>query len=229
MNGRLIGVGLGPGDPDLLTVRAARLIASAPVISYPAPVGAASFARSIAASLIAPGTREIVIEVPMSPDPGPAQSAYDRGAAAIAAVLEQGSDVVSLCEGDPLFHGSFMYLLERLSPRFETSVVPGVSSLAAVSAALKWPMARRNEVVSILPAPLDNDALRRGIAGAETVAIIKLGRHLARIRALIAEMGLTGSAGYVGHASLQGQIACALEAAPSDAPYFSMILIVKGA
>ena len=108
MTGTLYGVGLGPGAPDLMTLRAARLIENAKVIAYPTLAGAASFARSIAADLISKDAQEIVMDVPMSVQRAPAQAAYDKGAAQIADALNAGHDVICLCEGDPFFYGSFM-------------------------------------------------------------------------------------------------------------------------
>lgn len=227
--GTLYGIGLGPGDPDLLTIKAARLIASAKVIAYPAPTGGESLARTIAAHLIAADAQEIVIAVPMSVEREPAQQAYDQSAAAICSALSQGDDVIVLCAGDPLFYGSFMYIFARLGDQFRCEIVPGVTALSAAAAAVKIPLAARNEVLTVVPAPLPDAALRARIAAADTVAIFKLGRHLPRIRKLIETMGLTPSASYIAHASLPGQIAVALTDAPAEAPYFSMILIVKGA
>jgi precorrin-2/cobalt-factor-2 C20-methyltransferase len=229
MRGKLYGVGLGPGDPELMTLRAHRLIAGAGVVAYPTLAGAQSFARSIAADAIAPGAREIVMDVPMTTARAPAQAAYDKGAEEIAGVLEQGEDVICLCEGDPFFYGSFMYLFARLSARFEIEVVPGVTSIAACAARAGRPLVARNERLTVLPGPLPEDELRRRIEGAEAVAIMKVGRHLAKIRGVIEDLGLTGGAVYVERASLPEEVVLPLAKAPERAPYFSMILLTKGA
>ena len=226
--GRLYGVGLGPGDPELMTLRAARLISGAAVIAYPALVGGESFARSIAADLMPDGVKEIVIEVPMTIDRAPAQAGYDRGAANIADALECGKDVVCLCEGDPFFYGSFMYLFARLSDRFEVHAVPGVTSITACAAVAGMPLAARNERVTVLPGPLNAQELQTRIEGAETVAIMKVGRHLGKIRNVIQGLGLLEQAVYVERASLPEQVVCPLADAPENAPYFSMILLTKG-
>ena len=227
--GTLYGVGLGPGAPDLMTLRAARLIGAATVVAYPALAGAASLARSIAADLIVPGTREIVIDVPMTPERAPAQAAYDAGAVAIAAELAQGRDVVCLCEGDPFFYGSFMYLFARLSPRFVVEVVPGVTSVSAAAAGAGIPLVARDERLEVLPGTLPDAVLAERIGAADSVAILKLGRHLPRIRAVVAGLGLTGKATYVERVTLAGQVILPLADAPAVAPYFSMILIARGA
>ena len=229
MAGKLWGVGLGPGDPDLMTLRAHRLVSGARVLAYPALAGAQSFARSIAAAAIAPDAREIVMDVPMTTAREPAQAAYDSGAVDIAAALEEGEDVVCLCEGDPFFYGSFMYLFARLSDRFEVEVVPGVTSIAACAARAGRPLVARNERLTVLPGPLPRAELKRRIEGAEAVAIMKVGRHMAKIRDVIDALGLTDRAVYVERASLPDEMICPLSDAPEKAPYFSMILLTKGA
>lgn len=229
MAGKLFGVGLGPGDPELMTLRAHRLISGAKVVAYPTLAGSESFARAIAALAIAPGAREIVMDVPMTVERAPAQTAYDRGAAEIAEALDAGDDVVCLCEGDPFFYGSFMYLFARLSGRYEVEVVPGVTSIAACAARAGRPLVARNERLTVLPGPLPEAELRARIEGAESVAIMKVGRHLAKIRAVIDDLGLTAQAVYVERASLPEEVVCPLAQAPEKAPYFSMILLTKGA
>lgn len=229
MTGILYGVGVGPGDPDLITRKAARIIERADVIAYPTLAGGDSFARAIAADLIRPDAREIRMDVPMTTDRAPAQAAYDAGAQAIAEVLEAGQDVVCLCEGDPFFYGSFMYLHARLSPHFKVDVIPGVTSVTACSATAHTPLVARNERLTVLPGPLDEAELRARIDGAEAVAIMKVGRHLPKIRAVIDDLGLTAQAMYVERATLPQEVVLPLASAPETAPYFSMILITKGA
>lgn len=226
--GRLYGVGLGPGDPDLLTLRAARLIAAAQVVAYPVSTGGESFARSIAAEHIASGAREIAIDVPMRAERQPAQAAYDMAASAIAAELAAGHDVVVLCEGDPLFFGSFMYIHARLSGDFDCEIVPGVTSVSAAAARIQVPLAARNQQFSVLPAPLPEADLQAGLAAADAVAILKLGRHLGKVRSLLGAMGLTDRATYVERVGLADERVCKLAEAPEMAPYFSMVLVTKG-
>ncbi len=227
--GVLYGVGLGPGDAELMTLKAARLISGASTVAYPVLEAGDSFARSIAAGLIQKHAAEIAIEVPMTTARGPAQAAYDRGAVDIAAVLSAGQDVVYLCEGDPFFYGSFMYIFARLSDKFQIRVIPGVTSISAVSAAAGTPLAARNERLTVLPGPLPEAELSRRIKGAESVAIMKVGRHLGKIRKVIDALGLLDHAIYVERASLPEQVVCPLAEAPKNAPYFSMILLTKGA
>ena len=229
MSGILYGVGLGPGDPGLITVKSSRLISKARVIAYPSLAGGESFARSIAADLISPEAKEIVMDVPMTVERAPAQAAYDIGAKNIAAALDRGEDVVCLCEGDPFFYGSFMYLYARLATDYQVEVVPGVTSITTCAARAGMPLAARNERLTVLPGPLPVEELRTRIEGAESVAIMKVGQHLNKIRTVIAELGLTDKAAYIERASLPDELVCPLADAPENAPYFSMIILTKGA
>lgn len=227
MSGVLCGIGLGPGDPELLTLKAARLLGQARVVAYPAPPGRDSFAREIAAPHLAPGAEEIRLDIPMTPERAPAQAAYDAGASRIRARLAAGEEVLFLCEGDPLFYGSFMYLSARLMPEFPVRVVPGITALTACAAAARQPLAARESVLSAIPATLDSPALARAIEGAGAAAIFKLGRHLGRVRDVLRSKGLADHAVYVEHASLPRERVLPLADAPEPAPYFSMILVAK--
>ncbi|SFC70930.1 precorrin-2 C(20)-methyltransferase [Tropicimonas isoalkanivorans] len=225
MSGTLYGLGLGPGDPELLTLKAHRLISQAKVIAYPAPDSGESFARSIVAGYIPEGVREIPIVIPMRSERFPAQEVYDAAAEDIASVLETGQDVIVLCEGDPFFYGSFMYLFSRLADRFPTEVVPGVSSLGAVTAAAGLPLIARDEVLTVLPATLPAPELEAQVRKSNAVAIMKLGRQFAKVRSLLEGLGLADRAVFVSHASLPEQMACPLAEAPETAPYFSMVVV----
>ena len=228
MIGKLYGVGLGPGDPELVTLKAHRLISNAEVVAYPTLEQGDSFARGIAAEFLPDGVEEIAITVPMSVKREPAQAAYDTGAERIAKRLNEGKTVVVLCEGDPFFYGSFMYLFSRLSDRYTVEVVPGVTSVTACAATLQRPLTARNEVLTVIPGPMPEDEMRGRIAKAEAVAIMKVGRHLPKIRRVLEDLNLTESAGYIERATLPNQKVSPLAEAPETAPYFSMILITKG-
>lgn len=229
MTGTLYGIGLGPGDPELMTLKAARLISGARVVAYPSLAGGDSFARSIAANHIASDAREIVMDVPMTVERQPAQDAYDIGADAIRAALVAGEDVVCLCEGDPFFYGSFMYLYARLAEDFTVEVVPGVTSMTACAGTMGMPLAARNEVLTVIPGPLDETSMRARVAASDSVVIMKVGRHLDKIRRVLEAEGLTDHAAYVERASLANEVRLPLAQAPEKAPYFSMILVTKGA
>lgn len=228
--GVLYGIGVGPGDPELITLKAHRIVSSAKVVAYPAPDDGDSFARSIVSGFLTEQQTEIPIVIPMRVERFPAAAIYDAAAEDIAGHLAAGSDVVVLCEGDPFFYGSFMYLFERLSDRFTCEIVPGVSSLMASAAALQRPLAARNDVLTVLPGPLPDEVLQARIEASDGVAIIKVGRHFSRIRALIERMGLIAQAGYLERVTLENQQVLPLdECDAGKAPYFSMILIYKGA
>jgi precorrin-2/cobalt-factor-2 C20-methyltransferase len=225
----LYGIGVGPGDPELLTLKAHRILRNSYVVAYPQPDNGPSFARSIVENFITDEQLEIPIVVPMDTARHPAKTVYDTAAQTIAHHLDAGSDVVVLCEGDPFFYGSFMYLHERLASRYPVEIVPGVSSMMAAAAGIGRPLAARNDVLTVIPGPLENERIEVQIEASDAVAIIKLGRHLPRIRALIDELGLTGNAAFVERVSLANEKLLPLADAPSEAPYFSMILIYKGA
>lgn len=228
--GTLYGVGVGPGDPELLTLKAHRLIASAEVVAYPAPEGGDSFARAIVTETIPASAEEICISVPMSVARFPARDVYDKAAASIAERLSSGKDVVVLCEGDPFFYGSFMYLYERLADVHTIEIVPGVSSLMTCAARIRRPLAGRNDVLKVIPAPLPEDRLLAEINSADAAAIIKVGRHYEKVRRVLDQLGLTSACGYIERASLDNEIVKPLAAVDGAAiPYFSMILLYKGA
>ncbi len=229
MSGTLYGVGVGPGDPELLTLKAHRLIRSAEIIAYPAPDTGDSFARAIAAHCFSKDVVEVPIIIPMRSDRYPAIEIYDHAAVALSRYLDSGKDVVVLCEGDPFFYGSFMYLFERLADRYRSEIVPGVSSMMACASVLGRPLAARNDVLSVLPAPMPEDDLEKRLADTEAAAIIKIGRHFEKVKRVLARSDLLDRAGYVERATLPNQIAGKLsDLDPSQAPYFSMILVYKG-
>jgi precorrin-2/cobalt-factor-2 C20-methyltransferase len=226
MNGTLYGLGVGPGDPELITLKALRLLRSAPVIAYPAPEHGDSLARSIVAAHLPGGQTEIAIRMPMLVERFPAQEIYDRAAVEIGAHLEAGRDVAVLCEGDPFFYGSFMYLFGRMAERFPVQVVPGVSSLMACAATSGAALASRNDVLTVIPAPLPPDRLRDLLARTDAAAIMKLGRHFTKVRDVLNELGLSAHARYVERATMSNQRLLPLdEVDPDSVPYFSMVLV----
>jgi precorrin-2/cobalt-factor-2 C20-methyltransferase len=224
--GRLYGLGVGPGDPELLTLKALRLLRAVPVVVYPAPENGDSFARSIVAAWIEGHQREIAIRFPMRPGPPPVEI-YDRAAAELAAELEDGRDVALLCQGDPLFYGSFINVFTRLAGRYRVEIVPGVSSLTACAAAAAIPLVSRDDTLAVIPATLDEDQIAARLAASDTAAIVKLGRHVAKVRRVLDRLRLLNSAVYIEHATLPTQRVTPLACVDPDiAPYFSMVLIV---
>jgi precorrin-2/cobalt-factor-2 C20-methyltransferase len=225
MPGRLCGLGVGPGDPELLTLKALRLLRAASVVAYPAPEQGESFARSIVASWLEPRQREIPIRIPMRPGLPPT-AVYDAAAATLAAELDRGEDVALLCQGDPFFYGSFVELWTRLAPQYRVEVIPGVCSLAACAAAAAAPLVARDESLAVIPATLDEAELARRLAGADAAAIVKLGRYLPKVRRVLDTLGLLGNASYVERATLPNQRMVPLASVDATSvPYFSMALI----
>jgi precorrin-2/cobalt-factor-2 C20-methyltransferase len=231
MSGTLYGIGVGPGDSELMTLKALRILRECPVIAYPAPDNGESFARQIAAPFISEDQSEIPIVIPMRVERFPAQEVYDAVSHKIAEHLRHDRDVVVLCEGDPFFYGSFMYLYERLADKFECEVVPGVSSMMAGASALGRPLAARNDVLTVIPAPLPDEDILHQLESLDAASIIKIGRHFERIHSLLTKAKLIDCCGYLERISLPSQKIMPLASVnPTEvAPYFSMILMYKGA
>jgi precorrin-2/cobalt-factor-2 C20-methyltransferase len=234
MTGHLYGVGVGPGDPELMSVKAHRLITSTATVAYFAAKGRPSNARAVAQDLLTDGHRELRIEYPVTTEVlGPDQSyedlliaCYDEAADRVAERLAAGDDVVVICEGDPLFYGSYMYLHNRLAGRFEATVVPGIPSPVAGAAALARPLVCGTEVLSVLSGVLSPDELKSALAASDAAVVIKLGRNLAKVRSAVESVDLLDRAFYVERASGAAEITCPLAEADADrAPYFSMVVI----
>ncbi|MBT3353168.1 MAG: precorrin-2 C(20)-methyltransferase [Nitrospinaceae bacterium] len=229
-NGTLYGIGIGPGDPELITLKAHRLIAATRIIAYPAPDEGDSFTREIVAPYLdGMDKEEILIRMPMRTDRFPAQEVYDRTRDDLASHLEAGRDVAYLCQGDPFFYGSFMYLYSRMAEDFNIEIVPGVSSIMAGGAALGAPLASRNDTLTILPGPIDAAELKSRLLATDAAVIIKVGKHFGKIREVLTECGLLDNARYIERATLKTERILKLDEVASDdeVPYFSMILVHK--
>jgi len=223
--GKLYGLGIGPGDPELLTLKAHRILTSVPVIAYPTLENGKVLARAIVAGFIRPGQLEIPMPLPFSVERS-SQPYYDLAAAEITKHLEMGQDVAVLCEGEPMLYGSFMYLFNRLSPRFETEVVPGISSTLASAAMLGKPLTYRNDVLSIMPATLDEVTLRDRLRVADAAVIIKLGRHFAKVYQILEELELLERSLYIERATMANQkITPIKEVNQAEVPYWALIMI----
>ena len=226
--GILYGIGVGPGDPELLTLKAQRLINDSDVLAYPAPETGDGLALEIVRPVLRNDPRLLPLRIPISISPLPAEHAYDFSAKLLEHELESGNSVAVICEGDPFFYGSFMYIFERLSERYSTEIIPGVSSPMACAAALKTPLVFQNEILTILPAPLEELELEKRLLNTDAAAIIKVGRHLPKIRRVLRHLRLEKYSLYIEHATMKTQNIIQLDKIDSQkVPYFSMILVRK--
>jgi precorrin-2/cobalt-factor-2 C20-methyltransferase len=225
-NGRLYGLGIGPGDPELITVKALRLLQSAAVVAYPiSDKNKQGLARSIVLEYIRPEQIEVPLYYPFKLEQS-SQPYYDKAAETLAEYLSNGEDVVVLCEGDPFFYGTFMYIYNRLSHRFPTEVVPGISSMMASAAALGVPLTYRNDVYMVLSSILPASVLKAKLAVADAAVFIKLGRHFEKVVGVLKELGLYDRAKYIEKATTPHQRIVAIEDVnPAEVPYFSMIVV----
>ena len=169
-SGTLHGLGVGPGDPELVTLKAHRILSEVPVIAWPAPEKGESLARSIVAGYLTGSQTEIAIRMPLDINRFPVEEVYRQAADEIGRHLDDGRDVAAICEGDPFFYGSFMYLFGRIARKHRVEVVPGVSSLMACPAAAGMPLAARDDVLLVCPGVLDEDEMTRRLAGVEAAA-----------------------------------------------------------
>ncbi|MBS0644882.1 MAG: precorrin-2 C(20)-methyltransferase [Proteobacteria bacterium] len=234
MTGRLYGVGVGPGDPELLTLKAARVLQAAPVVAYFAKRGNSSNARGIVAALLRPDQVELPLLYPVttelhrhSPD-YIAQTAafFDESAAAVADHLGSGRDVAVLSEGDPLFYGSYMHIHVRLAGRYPVEVIPGVTSLSGAWSSVGLPIAQGDDGLTVLPGMLSEAELTRRLASTDAAVIMKVGRNLPRIRRALAAAGRLDRAWYVERATMAQQYTVRLaERDDAPAPYFSVVLV----
>ena len=234
MSGIFHVVGLGPGDPELMTVKAARIIAAAPVVAYFAKRGRTGHARTIAAAHIGADAEEMRFEYPFTTEialDDPRYRAeivgfYDECAARLGARLEAGRDAVLLCEGDPFFYGSSMYLYDRLSPAFPSEVVPGVSAMSGCWTRAGTPIAHGDDVLTVLPGTLDEDGLTARLQRSDASVIMKIGRNLPKIRAALDRAGLADRAIYIERGTMANErIVMLSERDESPAPYFSLVLV----
>ena len=234
MSGRLYGIGLGPGDPELMTLKAARLLGDVPVVAYFCKKDRCGNARTIVEGYLRAGCEEVRLAYPVTTEipvhhAGYAERLapfYKEAAASLASHLERGRDVALICEGDPLFYGSFMHLYVRLRARFAVTIVPGVSGMSGCWSAAGMPMSWGDDVLTVLPGTLSPDKLREKLLGCDAAVIMKLGSNFAKVRAAIAAAGLMDAAIYVERGTMAAELVMPLaEKTDESAPYFSLVLI----
>lgn len=233
-NGALFIVGLGPGDPDLMTLKAARVIAETAVIAFFAKTGKRGHARGIVEGRLNPTAEELCFEYPFTTELSvdhPRYLAemgdfYEACAEAVAARLRDGRDVALLCEGDPFFYGSAMYLFDRLAEAYRAEVIPGVTGMSGCWARAGTPIAHGDDVLSVLPGTLDGPSLVSRLSHCDAAVIMKVGRNLPKIRRALTEAGLADRAILVERGTMGDERITPLSGvADGPAPYFSLVLV----
>lgn len=232
MNAQFIGLGVGPGDPELITLKAHRLMQNADVVSYLANEQGSSQARDIAQHSLEgskAGQIEIPVPMPMKNDRTGANQAYDLAADKIRSVIAEGKNVVFLCEGDPLFFGSFSYLLDRLQDEMTCAVVPGISSVHAASSALKLPLSMLKESVAIINGRHSEEKIRQTLQQHDSVIIMKAGPYRPKILAALAETGRSEEANYLEYIGRDEQVIIddVSQLGDDKGPYFSLFVVLK--
>jgi len=231
---KLMGVGVGPGDPELITLKAMRALREADVVVHFAKAGNASNARAIVAGHIRVDVTELELRYPVTtelPTNAPAycnkmREFYEASALAVAAHLDAGRSVAVICEGDPLFYGSYMHLHVRLAERYPTEVIAGVTGMSGCWSAVGTPMTQGNDVFTVLPATLPESELERRLADAESAVIMKLSRNLPKVRRALGRAGRLDRAIYVERGTMANAVVMALTAkADEQAPYLALVLV----
>ena len=231
--GTLYGLGLGPGDPDLMTVRAHRLLRSATHVAYFRKAGRPGQARRIVDGLLHEGVVEHAMEYPVTTEIPVGDPAYNHAlsafyvecAAHLRALSDAGHDVVVLCEGDPFFYGSFMHLYTRLQTIAPVRVVPGITGMSGAWTASGAPITWGDDVLTVLMGTLPEEDLVRRIRDTDALVVMKIGRHLAKLRRAVAAAGRESEAWLVEYAAMADQRVTRLCEADAITPYFSILLI----
>jgi precorrin-2/cobalt-factor-2 C20-methyltransferase len=232
--GKLIGVGVGPGDPELVTLKAARTLRDADVVAFFCKRGEVGHARKIAAPHLRADVTELPLRYPVTTEIPKCSAGYrdalcafyDDAVAKIAQELDAGRNVVVLCEGDPLFYGSYMHVHARLAPRFAAEIVAGVTGMSGCWSAAATPMAQGDDVFTVLPATLPEAELIRRLADSDAAVVIKIGRHLPKVRRALQCSGRIERALYVERGTMaDGKMLPLTAKREDDAPYFAMVLV----
>jgi precorrin-2/cobalt-factor-2 C20-methyltransferase len=231
---RLIGIGVGPGDPGLVTLNAIAALKAADIVAHFAKAGNESNARTIAARHFRDGVEELALLYPVTteiPKADPAyrkaiRAFYDGAAAEIAARLDAGKVVAVIAEGDPLFYGSYMHLHVRLAPRYSTEIVAGVTGMSGCWSAIGTPIAQGDDVFTVLPGTLPEYELERRLSDADAAVVMKIGRHLAKVRRALERSGRLDRAIYVERGTMTNAAVMPLaDKLDTFAPYFAMVLV----
>ncbi|OCJ09219.1 precorrin-2 C(20)-methyltransferase [Rhizobium sp. AC44/96] len=233
-SGKLIGVGTGPGDPELLTVKAVKTIETADVVAYFAKQGRGGNGKAIVEHLLTSDTTLLPLYYPVTTEIDKNEAAYrsqitafyDQSAAIVAGHLDAGRSVAVLSEGDPLFYGSYMHLHVRLADRYPTQVIPGITAMSGCWSVAGIPIVQGDDVLSVLPGTMAEAELQRRLVDTQAAVIMKVGRNLPKIRRALAASGRLSEAVYVERGTMANAAMVKLADRPDgDAPYFSLVLV----
>ncbi|MAR90371.1 MAG: precorrin-2 C(20)-methyltransferase [Pseudomonadales bacterium] len=232
MPGDFIGVGVGPGDPELITLKAARYIQNADVISYIASGNGRSQAKVIAGAVLKDAVanqREIPVVMPMCEDRSIANKVYDEAAEQIQQALNEDKTVVFLCEGDPLFFGSFSYLLERIQENNPCQVVPGISSVNAAASALQLPLTILKESFVVVSGRHTEEKLCEALLQHDSVVIMKAGRSRQKIVNALKQSNRLADANYLEYIGRENEVIYQdVDQLPDESgPYFSLFVVLR--
>lgn len=221
---KIYGIGVGTGDPELITLKGLRILRSCGVVAYQSAEGRSSIARSIVAGYLRADQIEVIYHLPRAKDENEAD--YDGAIAPILPYLEQGKDIAVICEGDPLLYGSFMYVFTRLQDKYPIEVIPGICSPLGAASVLGLPLSYRQEVFKIIPATASHHRLTLELSQLDACAIIKLSNNFTKVRSVLARLNLLERALYIERATMPGQKIIPIDLVdPENVPYFSLILI----
>lgn len=227
-------VGVGPGDPDLMTLKAARIIGAAGVVAYFRKHGRDGHACQVARPLFAQAAEIMAFEYPFTTEidlsnpryPVEMTAFYDQCADALCGPLKAGHSVALLCEGDPFFYGSAMYLYDRLRATHRTEIVPGITGMSGCWSRAGVPMLHGDDVLSVIPGTLDEDALVTRLSTCDAAVIMKLGRNLPKVRTALVRAGRLERAIYVERGTMPGEKILPLaDMTVGTVPYFSIVLV----
>ena len=232
--GRLVGVGTGPGDPELMTLKAVRALKEADVVAHFAKRGANGNARTITGAHFRPGLIELPLIYPVTTEIDKNNNDYrqaitdfyEESVHKVAEHLDSGRNVAVLSEGDPLFYGSYMHLHVRLAHLYPTEVVPGVTAMSGCWSQTGVPIVQGDDVLTVLPGTMSEFELTRRLADTDAAVIMKVGRNLPKIRKALATAGMLDRAIYVERGTMANTSSVRLAEKPDDeAPYFSIVLV----
>lgn len=232
--GTIYGLGLGPGSPDLMSVRADRILRRARHVAYFRKRGRKGRAQQIVNGMLNPEAVEFAMEYPVTTEIALSDPAYNQALSAfyadcaqqLCALSATGADVAVLCEGDPFFYGSFMHLYTRLRDTCPVEVVPAITGMSAAWTATGQPITWGDDALSVLMGTLPEAELAARMGACDALVVMKIGRNIAKVRRALDTAGLTSRAVLVEFAAMEGQKVTPLaEADCSDAPYFSIIIV----